>query len=62
MSLIENIRQKPQKEKIKLIWIICLSSAGLMLILWIATSRIGKNMPKDTGIFKLIKNKIQELK
>jgi predicted permease len=62
MSLIENIRQKPQKEKIKLIWIICLSSAGLMLILWIATSRIGKNMPKDTSLFKLIKQNLHNLK
>lgn len=62
MNLIEKIRQKPQKDKIKLIWLICISSAVVMLILWIITSKIGQSMPKDTGIFKLMKNSIKALK
>jgi predicted permease len=62
MSLIENIRQKPQKEKIKLIWIICLTATVILFILWVVTSRIGKDMPKDTSIFKLIKKSVTNLK
>lgn len=62
MDLIEKIRKKSQKEKIRLIKIICVVLTGLMLIIWIFTSKIGKNLPKDMKLFQTIKKGINNLR
>ncbi len=62
MNLIEKIRQKPQNEKVKLIWIVSGIVVLLMIGVWVFTSNIGKQMPKDTSLFKTIKSSIKNLK
>jgi predicted permease len=62
MTLIDKIRQKPQQEKVRLIWIICGVIGVIMIGIWIFTSNIGKPMPKDTSLFKTIKNSVKNLR
>jgi predicted permease len=62
MSWLEKIRQKTHAEKIRLIWIICTACVILLALVWLVTSRIGKNMPKDTSLFKTITKSLKSLK
>ena len=62
MSWLEKIRQKTHAEKIRLIWIICTACVILLALVWLFTSRIGKNMPKDTSLFKTITKSLKSLK
>jgi len=55
MQLLENIKTKSPREKIRLIYIICGTVAGLMIILWIFTSQIGQQKPADTSLWKTLK-------
>jgi|GEM_PF-1274517 len=62
MSWLENIKNKPHKEKINLIYIICGTVAVLMIILWIFTSQIGNQKPADTSLFKTLKQGYSDFK
>ena len=59
MSFLEKIRAKSQAEKVRLIWIICGSIAVLLIIIWIFTSRLRQDLPKDTSLFKTIRRSIK---
>jgi len=52
MNIIEKLRQKPQAEKIRIIWTVIIISVILLIILWTLTSKIGKSGPKDTTLFQ----------
>jgi len=62
MGWVDNIRNKSPKEKIKTIYIICGVVAGLMLIIWIFTSQIGKQGPINTSVFKAISQGYRDYK
>lgn len=54
MNLIEKIRQKPQEEKIKIIWLAVLIAAALLAALWAVTAKISKSTPKDISLFQTL--------
>ncbi len=54
MNWLERIRQKPQREKLKIIWTVVVIVFVLLVLLWIVTSRISKNQTKDTTLFQTI--------
>ena len=54
MSFLDNIRKKSDKEKIRIIWIVIIVCLVLLVLLWILTSRINKNSPKDETLFQTI--------
>ncbi len=62
MSFLDNIRNKTHAQKVRLIWIICTACVILLALVWLFTTRIGKNMPKDTSLFKTITNSLKSLK
>ncbi len=62
MSWLENIRNKPHHEKIRLIWIFAIITGVLLILLWIATTRINKNLPKDTSLFNTISRGVSDLR
>ena len=61
MTWLEKIQNKPHAEKIRLIWIICGSMALVLLVVWILTSRLSSDLPKDTSLFQTIKQGIKNL-
>lgn len=62
MDLIERIRQKPHKEKIRIIWLGVSIALILLFALWITTSRISKRTPRDTTLFETIGRGIKDIK
>jgi predicted permease len=62
MSLINTIRNKPQNEKIRLIWIIIIIVIVLLILLWIATSKIFEDRPKDTTLFQTLGRGLRDIK
>ena len=52
MSFIENIRNKPQAYKIRLMWIIIVITVIILLVLWIVFNRIGSNVNTASKFFK----------
>ncbi len=51
MAFLENIRKQPREKRIRLIWISSIIAGLLLLILWVATAGIHKDIPKDTSLF-----------
>lgn len=62
MGLIDNIRNKPQEQKIRLIWIILGVVAVVMIVLWIITARFSKAPGRDTTLFDTIGKGIHDVK
>jgi hypothetical protein len=52
MSWIESVRNKPQHEKIKLIWILSGVVVACLLIIWIIVGGIKKDTKKDLRVFE----------
>ena len=61
MSFLEKIRNKPHAQKVRLIWIVCIIVALVMAVVWVFTSKLGQNMPKDTSLFHAIKDGVKNL-
>ena len=61
MSWIENIRQKPHEQKVRIIWTVSLIVLVLLVILWVFTSRIGKRNNMDTSVFQTIGRGIHDV-
>lgn len=62
MSWIDTIREQPKEKKLKLIWI-CVGIAGVILILlWIITAQVQKDVPRDTSIFKTVGDGVRNLR
>lgn len=59
MNWIEKIRSKPREYKVRLMWIILVSVAVLLLIVWIFTSKIGKNFNSASWF---IKDNVKQIK
>jgi hypothetical protein len=62
MSWIEKIRNQPEEKRIRMIWIICSIIAGLFIILWFFTSKIGKFAPVDKTPIKSLDQGIEDFK
>ncbi|MCL5666436.1 MAG: hypothetical protein M1383_01565 [Patescibacteria group bacterium] len=54
MSLIDKIRQKPQEEKLRIIWTAAIAAAVALIALWALTAKYLVNKPKDTTLFQKI--------
>ncbi len=54
MSWLQKLQKKPQKEKIKIIWISVVCFGAFMIILWVLTSRIPQIKERDTTLFRII--------
>ena len=54
MQWLEKIRNKPHKEKVRLIWIAAIVMVIILVGLWVATAEIRKDVPKDTTLFKAV--------
>jgi Tfp pilus assembly protein PilN len=54
MSWLENIRKKPQQEKIRIIWTVSIVVFILLIALWVVTSNLTKNQPRDTSLLQTI--------
>ncbi|MDE2312156.1 MAG: hypothetical protein KGJ93_03690 [Patescibacteria group bacterium] len=62
MSWLQRIRQKPQAEKIRFIWIIMIIVAVILILLWIITDRYSRHLPKETHLFQVIGQGFTDLK
>jgi len=62
MSWIENIRNKSHAQKVRLIWIICGIVVVIMVVVWVFTSKMRQDLPKDTSLFQTISRGIKNLK
>lgn len=62
MSWIENLRNKPHKEKVRLIWLSALGVAVFLIIVWVLTSKITKSRPKDITLFQTIGRGIKDIR
>ncbi len=62
MKWIEQIRHKPQAEKLKLIWTAVIIAAILLTIVWVISSRYYKRVDKDATFFQTIGQGIKDVK
>jgi predicted permease len=62
MNIIEKIRQKPQAEKLKIIWTVAIITAILLIIVWIISARYYKRADKDTTFFQTIGQGIKDVR
>jgi hypothetical protein len=62
MSLIDKIRTKSSEEKMRIIWIAIGVTLALLVLLWIATSKISSSTPKDTTLFKTIGRGLKDIR
>lgn len=62
MSWVEKIRNKPQGEKMKIIWTIAVVIALVMIVIWVISARMAKKVPKDTTLFQTIGRGFKDLK
>ncbi len=60
-QFIDNIRQQPEKEKNRIIWIILGIAAGILLIIW-ALVGIPKREGKTTDIIDSFNDNVNESK
>lgn len=59
MSWLEKIRGKPNNEKIKIIWIVCIVTVVVLIIAWIVVGGIKKDTPKDLRLFESISQSLK---
>jgi hypothetical protein len=62
MSVFSNLRQKDDHTKRKIVMTISISCAALLLIAWVLTTAIGSRSGRDTSIFTIIGNGLQNTK
>lgn len=62
MGFIEKIRNKPQQEKVRIIWLVVIVTAVLLIAIWVLTSRIGNGPSKDTSLFKTLDQGFKDIK
>ncbi len=62
MSFIDNIRNQPKEKKIRMIWIWCGVAALILIIIWIATAGIHKDVQKDTTLFDTAGRGVNDLR
>ena len=51
MDWINKVRNKPQEEKIRIVWIVVIVAAVVLLGLWIILAHYSRSLPKDTTLF-----------
>ena len=62
MSWIEKIRNKPQEEKIRIIWGTVIVAAIVLIFLWAALARFSRSLPKDYSLFQTLGKGIEDVK
>lgn len=62
MLWLDKIRQRPREQKIRIIWTATLLAAVLLIILWVISARLTKDLPKDTSLFKTFLNGVKDIK
>ncbi len=62
MSWIENVRQKPRAEKIKLIWQITIATGLALIAIWVIIGRYDNGAKKNTELFKTIEQGTKDFK
>ncbi len=62
MALLDNIRQQPRDKKIRLIWIFAGVTVFILIILWITTAGIRKQVPRDKTIFDTAGRGVEDLR
>lgn len=62
MDFLKKIQNKPQEQKLRLIWIVAISIAVLLIIVWVISYRFEKSVPKDTTLFQTLGKGIQDVR
>ena len=62
MGFIQKIQNKPQAEKIRLMWTVSIIIVILLLVIWIVTAKYQKNIAKDTTLFQSLNQSIHDVK
>jgi hypothetical protein len=62
MKLIEHIQHLPQAKKLAIIWTVAVIVLVLMIIVWIISSRMQRNVAADTSLFQAIGQGIHNVK
>jgi hypothetical protein len=62
MSLLNNIRNKPQAAKIRIMWIVSIIIVVLLVLVWIVSARFGKNVAKNMSLFQTIGQGIHNIR
>lgn len=62
MTWIDNIRNKPQEQKIRIIWTAVIIVAVILIAVWIITARFNKHVSPDMTVFQTIKQGFSDIK
>jgi hypothetical protein len=62
MSWLQKIQTLPQQKKLAIIWTVVAVVLVLMIIAWILSARMQKNVAKDTTLFQTIGQGIHNVK
>jgi hypothetical protein len=61
MGFIEHIKHKPYEYRVRVTWIVLIICAVLLLVLWVVTSMIKKDVGgEESGILNQIDTNLQE--
>ena len=61
MDWLQKIQNKPQAEKLRIIWATVIVVAILLVGVWIISARYYKNVPKDNTLFNTIGQGIHDV-
>lgn len=62
MSWLENVRNQPKEKKLRLIWMFAAISVIILVVLWIITAQVKKDVPRDTSLFDTIGRGVKDLR
>lgn len=62
MSFIKNLQNKPQAEKMRIIWMTTAAVVVVLISIWIISARYYKNVPEDTTLFQSIGKGVKDVK
>ncbi|MBI5530749.1 MAG: hypothetical protein HY918_04640 [Candidatus Doudnabacteria bacterium] len=62
MSWIQNIQNKTQAEKLRIIWAVAIVVGILLIAVWVISYRMHKNAPADTTLFQTIGRGFKDVK
>lgn len=61
MGWLKRLQNKPQKEKLRIIWVVVAAVTIFLIAAWVLASRYSKNTPKDTSLFQVISRGFNDL-
>ena len=54
MKWLDDVRNKPYEQRVRFVWTVVAVTAVILVVIWVVTWRVQKNLPKDTTLFDTI--------